>query len=368
MKLFRRKPKTYQPPMHIDKFWPIYKENVFVDDHRRRLPFWLPPLIALLTIVLVVFYLAPTLSQRLTGRDAETGAADGPSINRLYGSDARVVIAPVADVFNQADLKASRLTQVLYNEPVTVLPAETTYGFDLVRLIDGTRGFMLESDLSANCDSIEPSLATHKLVVITGSKRIMSHAKTGTLLTEVMMGTTLYADYRGDGISRVLLPGGQAGWISDDGLVILPPDGQIEPIDSGARYFTSTALTFLNVTLLNQGISIRGASIPGIARISAAVNGISLPRILADQIRSGEAVSLSRDPDTDLVLQSSLQPGDLLFFGQTPGDPVPNRMAICVTPSSLLVENQGRSSIRLLDPAKDETLWRNLIAVRRIFP
>lgn len=366
MSLFHKKPKPYQPPMHIDKHWPIYRENVYVDSKPRRLPFWAAPLITLLAIVVVVFYLAPTISRRVLNlthnRDSE-----GQQISRSLDEMNRVVANPTADLYATADLKARRLTQVLYNEPVTLSDVKTTYGFRQVKLSDGMTGYMRESDLSTYCDAAEPGLAVNKLVVATGSKRIMSHAKTGTLIVEVMMGTVLYTDYRGDGISRVLLPSGGSGWISDDGLIILPPDGQVQPAENGARYFTTTALSFLNVTLLNRGMTVHGASIPGVARISAAVNGVTLPRMIEDQFNSGTPVNLERDPDTQLVKYDVLKPGDLLFFGQTPDATLPYKMAICITENSLLVENQGRSSIRLLDPAKDETLWTNLIAIRRIF-
>lgn len=367
MKFFHKKPKPFEPPMHIDKHWPIYRENVFVDHKARRLPFWFAPLAALVAIVVVVFYLAPTISRRaanyLYHRDQS-----GQQISRSYDEKDRVVRSTTADLYETADIKARRLAQVLYNEPVEVTDLQTTYGFRQVILQDGLKGFMREDDLSTFCDAVEPALALNKLVVATGSKRIMSHAKTGTLLAEVMMGTVLFADYRGDGISRVLLPSGESGWISDDGLIILPPTGEIEPVANGARYFTTTALSFLNVTLLNRGMTVYGASIPGIAHISAAVNGVALPRLMADQIESGTAVPLTRDPDTQLVETDILQPGDLLFFGQAPDSAVPIKMAICISETSMLLENQGRSSIRLQDPAKDEVLWSNLIAVRRIFP
>ncbi len=367
MNLFKKKPKPFEPPMQIDKHWPIYRENIFVDQKKRRMPFWFAPLTALAVIVLIVFYLAPTLSRRVVNL-AYHRDQSGQQISRSFDEKDRIVQSPTADLYETADLKAKRIAQVLYNEPVEITDLTTTYGFRQVILRDGLVGFMREDDLSAFCDAAEPALAVNKLVVATGSKRIMSHAKTGTLLVEVMMGTVLYADYRGDGISRVLLPSGESGWISDDGLIILQPEGQVLPAQNGARYFTTTALSFLNVTLLNRGMTVYGASIPGIAHVSAAVNGVMLPRLMDEQIKSGEAVYIPRDPDTNLVKTNLLRPGDLLFFGQTPDSNQPIKMAICLNESSLLIENQGRSSIRLQDPAKDEVLWSNLIAVRRIFP
>ncbi|NCA99596.1 MAG: SH3 domain-containing protein [Clostridia bacterium] len=367
MKLFTKKPKPYEPPMHIDKYWPIYRENVFVDKKKSRLPYWSAPLITLLAIILTVFYLAPTISRRVINL-GQSRDNDGQQISRRYTDLDRVVLSPVADVYDAPDIKARRLVQVLYNEPVSLLDQPTYYGFRQVLLQDGFTGYMRESDLSIFCDAVEPSLAINKLVVATGSKRIMSHAKTGTLVAEVMMGTVLYADYRGDGISRVLLPSGESGWISDDGLVILPPDGEVLPVADGARYLTTTALTFLNVTTLDHGVTIYGASIPGIVFVSASVNGLKVPRQMSGQIQAGQAVNLERIEETGLVDTRILNPGDILFFSRSGSLSDLDQMAICMTPNSLLVENQGRSSIRLIDPAKDETLWQTLVSVRRLFP
>ncbi|MDD2457597.1 MAG: SH3 domain-containing protein [Eubacteriales bacterium] len=367
MKFFQKKPKPYEPPMQIDKYWPIYRENVFVDKKKSRLPNWVAPLITLAAIILIVFYLAPTISRRVLNL-TQNRDNNGQQISRHFTDLDRVVLTPVADVYAAPDIKASRVVQVLFNEPVKLVETPSQYGFLKIQLQDGLTGYMREMDLSTFCDAAEPSLAVNKLVVATGSKRIMSHAKTGTLVAEVMMGTVLYADYRGDGISRVLLPSGESGWISDDGLVILPPDGAVLPVTDGARYLTTTALTFLNVTTLDHGMTIYGASVPGIAYVSAAVNGVAIPRQMSGQIQMGQSIPLVKDTGTDLVDPRILKPGDLLFFSRSGSISDLHQMAICITPNSLMVENQGRSSIRLLDPAKDETLWRTVVAVRRLFP
>jgi hypothetical protein len=122
------------------------------------------------------------------------------------------------------------------------------------------------------------------------------------------------------------------------------------------------------VTTLDHGVTIYGASIPGSVYVSAAVNGLDVPRQMSGQIQAGQAVSLARVEETGLVDPRILMPGDLLFFSRSGSASDLDRMAICITPNSLLVENQGRSSIRLLDPAKDEALWQTLVAVRRLFP
>ncbi len=366
MKTKNKKIQAFRPPRQVEDFWNLYKKDLYVEKPPNQMPPWLRPLLVFLLIVLTVFWIAPTIIHRI-----QTGITNQDrqplQIARIYNTDNRVVDRPVADVFAAADLKADRLTEVLYNEPVTVLPGTTTYGFTHVRLGDGTGGYMLTADLSTRTDAIEPALAIHKLVVTVATKRIMSHASKGTLVTEVAMGTVLYADYRGDGISRVQLPTGDVGWISDEGLIILNPQGSIQPVADGARYFCTTAMAFHNVTLLTNGQSIAGASLPGIARIAAFVNGVNLPRSMAAQMNSGQEVPLIRNPETKLVEYSQLEPGDLVFFARPDQPDQIDQMAICTDTRQLLIENKSQSAIRLLDPALNEALWSRVIAIRRIF-
>jgi cell wall-associated NlpC family hydrolase len=89
---------------------------------------------------------------------------------------------------------------------------------------------------------------------------------------------------------------------------------------------------------------------------------------MADLLTVGQAVSLKRNTETNLIDPRILQPGDLLFFSRSGDTANLHQMAICITQGSIMIENQGRSSIRLVDPAKDESLWQTLIAVRRLFP
>ncbi len=151
------------------------------------------------------------------------------------------------------------------------------------------------------------------MVVAETTKRILSHARRGTLLVEVPMSTVLFADYRGNGIARVALPDGQIGWLSESGMVVLASDGQIQQVADGERYFSSTALAFNQITHLPNGQSIYGVSTVGIARLAALVNGLSLPHRLEDMAGSGNPVRLEIDEQTGLYDLTAILPGDLIF-------------------------------------------------------
>lgn len=362
----RKKNKQgFQPPRQVEDLWNLYKKDVYVEKPPHNIPPWLLPLIIFLLIVVIIFWAAPTVLQRVQSRNQDQEGQE--TVALAYGKDIFTVAVPIADVFDRDDIKGRRVTQALYNEPVSVSTEPAAYGFSPVTLQDGTAGYMLTEELSSNHQSIEPALALKKVIVSTSSKRIMSHATKGTLLVEVMMGTVLYADYQGDGILRVQLPDSQQGWISDEGVIVLPADGTIETTTEGARYFCSSAMTFHRATVLDQGQSISGISMTGAVRLAAFVNGIILPRSIEGQMAAGQAISLTNVADTGLPDLSGLLPGDLVFLRESALSDQVTQVAICMESGQFLLMKNHASSISLVDPAQDTDLQSRIAAVRRLF-
>ncbi|MDW7659418.1 MAG: SH3 domain-containing protein, partial [Bacillota bacterium] len=190
------KERSWKSPRQVENYWTFYKKDVYVSRRSSGLPGWLLPLSALVLIVVLVFWAAPLAVSRLQANQSpeDTGLT---AQEWLYDERTQVVVKPFADVFSQPDLKAGRITQVLYNEPVTIKSDPVPSGYVAVRLQDGITGYMMSADLTELRDSIEPAGFIYKAVVINSSKRVMSHARKGTLIVEVMMGTELYIDYRG---------------------------------------------------------------------------------------------------------------------------------------------------------------------------
>ena len=380
--------KNGTAPRQVEHRWNFYRKSVYIAKARSGLPGWLLPLLALVLIVGLVFWGVPAAINRLRDRSQNQADGETKTYQWIYNEQTRVVNKPVADVFAEPDLKAARVTQTLYNEPVTLRAADlgtgqtdpqnqpNLPGFEAVQLADGTVGYMKSRDLTDRRTSVEPDLYQYKLVIATAAKRIMSHASQGTLLAEVMMGTILYADYRGDGISRVSLPDGSTGWISDEGVIVLPVAGQIEIPADAARYFCSTALTFRQVTVIDNGQSVRGVSTTGIARLSAAINGLAVPRTLAGLSQSGRQIPVVHDETSGLIDLTILKPGDLLFLSAkqaSPGEAVgsslaePVDLAIYVDINQVLYARPAYSSIQLLDLTQNEDLQQRISLIRRLF-
>ncbi|HEY5466970.1 MAG TPA: NlpC/P60 family protein [Clostridia bacterium] len=347
--------------------WNLKGRDAYVDpEKRKRLPLWFAPALAVVLIVILVFWGAPAAVAKLRPMFGSGNGLPKPTQTQ-YGSRTMVVRLPVADVFETADLRAARLTQALYNEPVELTGIDASYGFVKVRLQDGVEGYMRLDDLTTGHGSIEPGKQTSWILVTDLTKRIYSHASNGTLLAEAMMGTVLYSDYTGDGVFRVTLPSGETGWIGSNGVMNLPMSANSVPRSDSGRYFANSALSFLNVPYIINGMTRDGACPEGIAKIAAAVNGISLPRSVEGQMMAGTRVEIRRDEKGSLVYDD-MQRGDLVFFS-SPIDPAkPGQMGIYVDYAQVLTYRIGRSDIRIINLSENESLANNLLAVRRLFP
>lgn len=373
---------------------PYYDRKVYVDGTgRRRLPAWATPVAVTALLAVLVFVVAPLAVAALSSFFGDREANGGHPAARILSDATRVVRSTAADVLDSPDLRAERITQVLYNTPVTVLDADAAYGYAAIELPDGTRGYVAADRLTDARDSAEPYLYRYKLVVADRVRRIMSHASQGTLLQEVMMGTVLYADYRGDGIYRVTLAGGGTGWIGSNGLIELPVDGTVQ--ESGATAFVASAMAFLNMTYLPGGITQDGIDTLGLVQVAAAVNGRTVPHALDGIAGSGTSVALEKDEKTGTWSTSAWRYGDLVLFGpvapvpvatSTPAaakPPTPTSAALSATPppeapvyadvavyvgeGQVLMSRAHRSSVRLVTLTDEPALFARVVAVRRLF-
>ncbi len=339
---------------------------VYLDSYRtKRRPAWLIPAVITAAVLLAVFWTGPFLLNILSdlftsGNGGETDA------QLLYDSpDYAVVIRQSADLFLEPDLRSQRVSQILYNDLVKIT-GRGAAGFYQVVLADGTPGYVMTRDVVSDTKSVEPGLYQHRLTVIAKTKRILSHASKGSLLAEVCMGTVLYSDYRGDGIYRVSLPDGTSGWISSEGVLRTETDRG--PDVSSAEKFYETALSFVNTTYVDNGITCYGASASGIAYVCAMVNGLAIPREIAGQAGAGDGIPVRHDTETGLPLTDDFQKGDLIFFGKNPADPGSvTGMGIIVGQGQVLMTPKAGNAVRIASLEDDKDLALSIVAVRRIF-
>ena len=352
-----------------DGRWSFTDRKLYVDSaSRKRVPAWVLPVVVTLLLALLVFFVAPYAVQSLERYfRMNTGDPGHPAV-RILGENTRLVRTTSADVLDRPDLRATRITQALYNTPVVVDPTRSAYGYSAVRLPSGTLGFIANEALTDQRDSAEPYLYQYKLVVSDRMRRVMSHASQGTLLQEVMMGTVLYSDFRGDGIYRVALPDGGTGWIGRNGLIELGVDENVRASDASA--FVSSAMGFLNMTYLPGGTTQYGIDSIGLIQVSAAVNGVDLPRTLSELVQTGTEVPMVEDEETGTWSTAGWRSGDVLVFHASATDTggmVYTETALYVGEGQVLLARPSRSSIRLVTLTDDPTLLARVAAVRRLF-
>ena len=343
--------------------WGLGKKdsNISFRNRRTLISFVVAILVTALLITSIFVILPKTLPALFRGTNIELFVER--EVNLVYDDSYRVVNKTVSNILEEPDVTSHRITQVLYNEPVQVID-ESGEEFALIRTTDGIEGYIKKVDLTADTSSVEPDLHEYMLVISETSKNVMTHASQGTLITQVMMNTVLYADVKRDGVYEVSLPGGETGWIGSSGVIEIAPRGQIEVVSS--RYFVSSALSLVNATYNENGITKNGISINGLIYICSCVNGVVMPRTTEEQMQSGQEVELEYDVVTGDLLIESIIPGDLVFLRSDFGSEL-YEAAICTDTGTLLMISSARTTIRLRDFTADSEIASRIVAVRRIF-
>ncbi|HHX19077.1 MAG TPA: C40 family peptidase [Clostridiaceae bacterium] len=345
------------------------RKPIYIDAKKRRLPPWAIAMIVLLALMLGLFLVLPQVIEKkrsepavVTPTDSEQTESDDPSNPHLG-----VVKVSSAPLFDSAEMRGKRIAELLLNEPVTILDANHRTMIK-VRASDGTVGFLSRDDVSADVRSLSPAGAVLKLIVRTPYKRVMTHARGGTLLVEAPMGSILYADYRNGDLLRIKLPDGQAGWANTTGLFLLDPLDTIE-VDHFYEQFSSALMAYYNRPLVPGGVTVRGISPEGAVFIAARLNGLDLPRTLNELAREGETVELTIDAEGHKEL-NDLMIGDLLFIHKISDPAVLESVAIRVDDGQILVAFPNRQTLQLIDVESKQAreLALRITAVRRLNP
>jgi hypothetical protein len=359
------------PDPRPDKALPVKKDRkrpVFVSSRRRRIPPWLIAALVFAALMAGLFLVAPRISDSTLGFEVtpDPGETLPPGWeDYLYGEDVALVAVGTAPVYGQPDAATVRIGEALLNERVLMLDAGDRV-FIHVRLDDGLTGYIKREHLTADTSSLSPENRVAKVVVRTPFKRVMSHARWGSLVVEAPMGTVLYADYRNGDLLRVRLPGQEPGWINTSGVMLLPPLSAIPQGEPLGQLLVATVMAFYDSPLIPGGATKRGISPQGAIHVAGLLHGLNLsrdPSLLAGQ---GEAVVLTRDDEGKPDLMAA-QEGDVIFFHGA-GDPrLIDSLAMRVADDQLLLVLSGKSTLRLLDiesKSADE-LKERIMTVRR---
>ncbi len=345
------------------------KKPIYVGARKRRVPPWAVAIAVFVTLMLGLFLIVPkVVEQDRIHPTVVAPTVTGPTEPvEPTGQLTAVVKVSFAPLFASTELRAARVAELLLNEPVTML--DTSHRKMIkVRTSDGTVGFVSRDQLSADVESISASGTVMKLVIRTPFKRVMTHARSGSLLVEAPMGAILYADYRKGDLLRVKLPDDQVGWVNAAGLMLLEPHEEITP-DQFHEQFSSALMAFYNRPLVPGGVTTQGISPEGAIFIAARLNGVELPRTLDMLARKGENVALKTDAEGNKDL-NALSVGDLLFFHRLSDPAELESVAVRVDDDQLLVAFPNRQTLQLIDieSKQAQQLALRVTAVRRLQP
>ena len=335
--------------------------TVQVKSHKMLLRFIAAILITAIIIASVFVILPKTLPELFRGTNIELFVQK--EVNLMYDDSYRVVNVTATNVLTRPDNTSARITQVLYNEPVQVID-DTDPEYTKIRTEDGIEGYVRAADLIDDTSSVEPDLHEYMLVISDTSKNVMTHASQGTLITQVMMNTVLYSDIKRDGVYQVSLPGGETGWVGSSGVIEIEPRSSIEVVSS--RYFVSSALSLVNATYFENGITKQGISVNGLVYVCSCVNGIVMPRTLEEQMEAGVSVPLEYDAVTGDLMIESIIPGDLVFLRSPTGIGEYDE-AICTDTGTLIMRSEAGTTIRLRNFTADSDIASRIVSVRRVF-
>lgn len=348
----------------------MIRKSVYVREKKRRGKAWFLPLILTAFVLFAVLWLLPRLfdtpeKQEETALQEEK-PADAADPVFTVGQE---LISAVGEcpLFDSDGYDKVRTSTALYGDKMTVLETKPEAAMVKVRLEDGFTAYADRNNLSADIDAVSEKGIRNKALVLSQQKRVMSHTMNGSAIMEVPMGTLLYADYQTAEVLRLRLTDGREGWVSTDGLNLLPPDGTITTPPHAAKLFVGSAMNFYGSRFVPGGMSRSGADMAGIIYISAKVNGLTLPRTLEGQAKAGEKAELIRDVDTKLVRPDQLETGDVLFFHDGMDKNKVVYAAIILEQGQALMQIGNDSIIVIRDLEKQKDLMSRLYDVRRYF-
>lgn len=369
------KPAKRQAPSDQEKVQDsLLHKSVYIGDRKRKLPAWLPPLGLTMITLLIILWLLPRLFADPGTEPAETPV---PSQTTLQDQDA--ALAPPlfqrgdqalirvgeCPLFDQAQLKARRISSALFGEQVEVIALENKWA--RVRLADGLEAWLDSQNLTKDKEMWEKQEKDRKAMVLAPYKRIMSHAIDGYTLLRAPMGTLLYPDHQAGEVLSLPLPDGQTGWVNKNDLLFLT-SGDLPPVPAKANaLFVSSAMNFYQATYIPGGMSKDGADMAGAIYIAARVNGLALPRDLDAQAQAGTKVETIKDVTSGLIRPQLLEPGDVAFFHAPDNPHQITQAAILLEEGQALCRLDNDSTLNIRDLSRQEELLSRLVTVRRYF-
>lgn len=221
-------------------------------------------------------------------------------ISGITPESAAVITEAVVDLFDKPDILSTRISQVLFNQVVSVIKEENSW--TNIRLLDGTSGWVKSKYVSRDTGSVTDGSINNRIIVTAKTVDIYTGTNNAVNYKKIVLGTELYSSGKTKTGYNVLLPGNKQGWVEEGGVIAIPIEDNVISKTTNED-FVQTVKKFDGTIFILGGISRWGIDSSGLVYISSKINGVDVPRNINDMKNTG----------TD-VEESGLQTGDLIFF------------------------------------------------------
>jgi len=258
----------------------------------------------------------PELKERLMRFIRETGEFEPVDSLRTLPDPALgtktigIVSLSVANLRQKPSHPAELGTQALLGTPVRILKKER--GWLYVQTPDGYLCWTDDTVAEMTPEEYEVWLGQQRLIVTTEFAFVRAAASPSSLpVSDVVAGCILGLKGRVGSSYEVLYPDGRTGYLDQNLAEPLRP--WLMRAKATPQSVVATAERFMGIPYLWGGTSAKGMDCSGFTKTVYFLNGIQLPRDAGQQERVGDLV------ETDDLL-TTVQPGDLLFFGFRPNE------------------------------------------------
>ncbi len=309
--------------------------------------------IFLYLLIAVQIFAGCSIIDRQTSSDILQNTESPEVINKRY-EDKAVIIDTVVDIFAQADINSERITQGLFNEPVTVLEEKDTW--TKVKTVDGSYGWLRSKFIDRDCTSVKKELYSDRIVITGTIKTVYTNYGGGATLKEAVMGTEFFIKGKRKNYYEVVVPGNLTGWVEVKNTIQLNAKDSIPKTSAGD--FAATAEKFKGTQYLLGGVGARqGMDCSGVVYICAKINGVDLPRGAIEQFEAVKEGPLN---------MGDIKSGDLLFFSANEEQSEVSDVGIYIGDNQILFDNKAKGSIGYTK-LDEGNLMKRIVGIKRIF-
>ena len=218
-----------------------------------------------------------------------------------------VVLDPVVNLYSQPSEGVDVVTQAILGTEIAIW--ESREGWYYVRMPDQYQGWIEAAHVRLYGEGEIPYAATGQLAQVSNLLAFAYHEPDVTAhapALQIPIGARLEVAGKQDDWVQVTLPDRSLRWVQQGDVSLTTADAEV--IRGSSDEVITTAKRFLDLPYLWGGTTPLGIDCSGFVQLVYHLNGVSLLR---------DADLQYSQPGLLPVDQANLQPGDLVFFGQT---------------------------------------------------